>query len=410
MKNSEKSAKRLSRMVDILGLLSRNERGCSRQFLAEEFDVCKETITRDVGSLSREFPIEYDYNTGTYRFQEGFSFKDVNLSPEEVRALLMCRLMASNLGEPVSGHIDSLMKKLKVGMGKKGNETLQKLSSSYSFDVEQMENVPVSSRRFETVQEAVEENMALVIKYKSGEDETIRKIDPYGLFSRMGVWYVVACDHQDREIDILPLPRITDVKKTYNSYRFPSGFSVDDYIKAHPDKVHKEDLKELRNMLEWLDSLDTLRELTERKIHVNACEAEDKRLKEIIRKIKIAINERNDEIRRLEQMKSEGKRIDTRLYEDLMALNNAGSIEVERHISMRHYYSAVLKRGVGWDGRDNLSEAEVETILKEAGVRLNRIRVTEEFKKSVLMDSCEISKRKEEISNEITKLESMAKG
>lgn len=411
MKNSEKSAKRLSRMVDILGLLSRNERGCSRQFLAEEFGVCVETITRDVQSMSREFPIRYDYNTGTYRFREGFSFKDVNLSPEEIRALLMCRLIALNLGELVSGPIESLMKKLKMGIGKKSGQMLEKVSASYAFDTEQMGNVPKSSNRLETIQVAVEKNMTLAIKYMSGANVSARTIDPYGLFFRMGVWYVVACNHKDREIDILPFHRITDVKKTDKSFRTPTGFSVDDYIKAHPKKAHKEDLKELRIMLEWLDNLYILKELNSRKRYfIREKEAVIWRNEEI-REIQTVINERNSEIRRLEKMKDEGKKIDTRLYEELKALNNAAATEVEEHISMIDVLRTDLSYGLRWDTRRNLSIKEVEGILKEAGSRISKISVNEEFKRSVShLFPMEVYNRKKEIEKEIAKLESMSKG
>lgn len=340
------------------------------------------------------------------------SFKDINLASDEIKALLMCRIIASNLGEPVSGPIDSLMKKLKVEMGKKGSELLGKVSTNYAFDTEQMENIPQPSSYLEAIQDSVEINTTLAIKYMNGEDEVAKTIEPYGLFFRLGMWYVVACDHQDKEIDILPLLRIKDIKKTDNSYRIPSGFSVDAYVKAHPDKVHKEDLKELHKMLEWLDSLNTMKELTRMKIHFHSCEAGNKRLIEIIRQIQTTINERTVEIRTLEAMKNEGKRINTELYEDLKALNYVDATEVEEHTSMlRRYYRPLVERGVVWDRKDNLSMEEVETILKEAAKRINRISVSKEFKNSAWsLGNMEVDRRMDEIRGEIAKLENIAKG
>lgn len=410
MKNSDKRAKQLCRVGEIIGMLIEREK-CTRPELAAHFELSERTIQRDIDFLSVLFPVYYDRGAESYVLDKDYSFKDINLASDEIKALLMCRIIASNLGEPVSGPIDSLMKKLKVEMGKKGSELIGKVSTNYAFDMEQMENIPQPSSYLEAIQDAVEINTTLAIKYMSGEDEVAKTFDPYGLFFRLGMWYVVACDHQNKEIEILPLLRIKDVKKTDNSYRIPSDFSVDAYVKAHPDKVHKEDLKELHKMLEWLDSLNTMKELTGVKIHFHACEAEYKRLIEKIRQIQTTINERTVEIRRLEAMKNEGKRINTELYEDLKALNYADATEVEEHTSiLRRYYRPLVERGVVWDRRDNLSMEEVETILKDAGKRINRISVSKEFKNSAFsLGNMELERRMDEISREIVKLESIAK-
>lgn len=405
MKNSEKRLKQISRMVDILGLLNKEKGGYSRQELAEKFEVDIRSISRDISTLAKEFPLHCDSETRKYRFSDGYSFKDIDLSPEEIRALLMCTLIASNIGEPLSNAMDSLMKKLKVELGQTSRKIMEKVSTSYSFNGEQLEDISVSSSQLEAIQEAIERNTSLVINYANGKDESVKMIDPYGLFFRVGMSYVVVHDHADEEINILPLARIKTVRKTSNIYSIPSDFSVDDFIKANPDKVNKEDLKELQDMLEWIDCLYTLKELTSIKAYVDAMRALLERLNEEIRKIQTTINERNIEIRRLEQMKNEQKRIDSQLYEDLKALNKIDMIVIEQHIQSKDIYKFNLKREVHWDNRDNISEREVETILKEAVKRMNRISVNEEFKRSVSdLDSGEISSRKQEIIKEIEKL------
>lgn len=67
----EKKLKAVTRMVGILGKIEKGD--CSRTELTEEFGVSERTISRDINTLSIEFPVYYDSVTGSYRFVDGYS-------------------------------------------------------------------------------------------------------------------------------------------------------------------------------------------------------------------------------------------------------------------------------------------------------------------------------------------------
>lgn len=317
----------------------------------------------------------------------------------------MCRLIASNLGEPVSASIDSLMKKLKVEMGKKSSAMLEKASASYSFDMEKEEGkVSANQRRLKVVQHALERKQSLKITHND-QDKSVRTIDPYGLHFRKGMWHVVAHDHRDDEIAYFALNRIRDIKETVRSYTIPVNFSLDDFVKTNPDKVYKEDLDELQQMLGWLDSY-LLVSYMETNVggYYNHWKKSYQKCVDQIAEIQTAINDRNEAISKFEQMKRKGEGIDDEAYLKLNDLNKADEIKLKKVIEYRDHF---------WDrcGKGKTKE-EMENLLKEEEDRMNKFKVSEEFKEAVSRNYLSESKvKREEISREIEELKRrIAKG
>lgn len=67
----ERRLKAINRMVNMLMLIERGR--CRRRELTEEYGVSERTISRDINTLSMDFPIYYDNERGSYRFVEGYS-------------------------------------------------------------------------------------------------------------------------------------------------------------------------------------------------------------------------------------------------------------------------------------------------------------------------------------------------
>lgn len=82
--------KRLNRMVGILSMLDRGEHSTTKG-LAEHFGVTARTIFRDLEALGIDFPVYLDETTNSYRFAEGYSLRKINLSTNEIRALLVSK-------------------------------------------------------------------------------------------------------------------------------------------------------------------------------------------------------------------------------------------------------------------------------------------------------------------------------
>ena len=102
--------KRINRMVAILSLIDRGENATPKG-LAEHFTVHVRSIFRDLDALSSDFPIYFDEAANSYKFTEGYSLRKINLSQNEVRAILVSKAAVAKLGDGVAKAYDGLMKK-----------------------------------------------------------------------------------------------------------------------------------------------------------------------------------------------------------------------------------------------------------------------------------------------------------
>ena len=105
-------AEKVRRILEIINRLERKEK-VNPVLLANKLRVSTRTIYRDLESINgAHFPIYYDHPGKTYRFREGFSLRRLNLSKEDLRVLIMSRLLFTRLAEHFKQEADNLLKKL----------------------------------------------------------------------------------------------------------------------------------------------------------------------------------------------------------------------------------------------------------------------------------------------------------
>ena len=220
-------------MIAILSLIDRGENATPKG-LAEHFNVHVRSIFRDLDALSSDFPIFFDDTANSYRFSEGYSFRKINLSINEVRAILVSKAAVAKLGDGVAKAYDGLMKKINSETGCKTNERMQSQSSNYWFDIDPVEDYSAVRKPFEAIQKALDDKNSLEITYQSMSTRkiTTRMIDPYGLFCSKGVWYTLAHCRLKDDIREFALDCIQAVKPTDKHYAIPKVFSMDDYFKT----------------------------------------------------------------------------------------------------------------------------------------------------------------------------------
>ena len=152
--------KRINRMLEILSIIDRGKPVTPKD-LAEHFSVTTQTIFRDMRSLTLEFPIYFEKDVKSYRFSEGYSFRKIDLSKDEVRAILISKSAVSKLGKGISNAFDRLMKKINAETGCKTNQQLQTQSSQYWFDIDPVDDCSAVQKQFDTVQKAMDEKNSL---------------------------------------------------------------------------------------------------------------------------------------------------------------------------------------------------------------------------------------------------------
>ena len=85
--------------------------------------------------------------------------------------------------------------------------------------------VPAASEHVIALAEASHKGASVEIGYRTGDQITNRKIDPYGL-AKTGPWYVVAYCHLRQDMRTFRIDRIRSITPTTDLFEKPDGFDA----------------------------------------------------------------------------------------------------------------------------------------------------------------------------------------
>lgn len=209
------------------------------KLLAEQFDVTKRTVERDLLSLSELFPLVSDEREKPYGWswsKDAPVFSLPGLSNTEALTLAM-----------VEQHLDSLLP----------SSTLQQLQPYFNAARENLRGIPKSERarswlnKVRTVPpsqpllppsikpvvqhivyEALLADRQLEIKYlKRGKDIAVEfRIHPVAVIQRGNITYLYCCFADSKDLRTLALHRIQSAAMLDEKTNVPAGFSIDEVI------------------------------------------------------------------------------------------------------------------------------------------------------------------------------------
>jgi predicted DNA-binding transcriptional regulator YafY len=229
--------KKLHRLISLLRMLDNRER-CILQALAEKFDTTTRTILRDISDLnSSGFAILFDKEAGTYTFVDSdFTLRDLDLSKNELMALLLGKQIAHSLGKPFENAFQSLLKKAHKDTGTKTRGRMKGLEQKPQFfiDIDEAKEFENIERQYHAVTDALNEKQEIEICYKDmrSQRETQRSLAPYGMILWDGLWYAIGHCSLRRGIRIFALDCIKEFRITDRPYLIPDNFDINEYCKA----------------------------------------------------------------------------------------------------------------------------------------------------------------------------------
>ena len=174
---------KMDRLIGILSILLQRERVTAPE-LAEQFEVSRRTIQRDIESLCRTgIPIATAQGAGGgISIMEGYRVDRTVLTAPEMGAILAgLRSLDSISG---TRRYAQLMEKLSAGAATLvpgGAHMLIDLSSWYKTSL---------PPKIELIQGAMEQHRILHFSYYSPKGESARTIEPYYLVFHWSAWYV----------------------------------------------------------------------------------------------------------------------------------------------------------------------------------------------------------------------------
>ena len=192
---------KMERLIGILSILLQRDKVTAPE-LAEQFEVSRRTIQRDIESLCQAgIPIATAQGTGGgISILEGYRVDRTVLTTPEMQTILAgLRSLDSVSG---TRRYAQLMEKLSAGTGGLGSHILIDLSSWYKTSL---------SPKIECIQSAIQQHQAIRFTYFSPRETAMRTIEPYDLVFQWSAWYVWGWCQTRQDFRLFKLNRMTEL-------------------------------------------------------------------------------------------------------------------------------------------------------------------------------------------------------
>ncbi|MCM1578811.1 MAG: YafY family transcriptional regulator [Ruminococcus sp.] len=195
---------KIDRLIGILSVLLQRERVTASQ-LAEEFEVARRTIDRDVEDLNRAgIPVAAQRGKGGGLYiMEGYALDKTLLTSTDMLAILTgLKSLDSVEG---TNRYRQLMNKLSEDGGKEADSMIIDLS---------MWSKDALAPKIELFRTAIEKNETVRFEYISPDGTSKREIEPYRLIYQWSSWYVWGWCMQRQDYRMFRLSRVVDPEAT----------------------------------------------------------------------------------------------------------------------------------------------------------------------------------------------------
>lgn len=221
-----------SRVLAVLELLQSHRRMTGVE-MARRLEVNVRTLRRYITMLQDlGIPIVAERGRdGAYTLGAGYRMPPMLFTNDEALALEVGLLAADQLGltEQIDA-IESARAKLEYVMPPELKIRAHTLSETIQLDTYDFAAPPSTSSML-VMSTAVQQKRRVRLHYESSDsDVTVRDIDPYGIASRQGKWYVVGWCHLRRAIRSFRMDRIVEAYPSDVGFSPPDNFDALAYI------------------------------------------------------------------------------------------------------------------------------------------------------------------------------------
>jgi len=203
-----------TRVLTALELLQSRSRMSGAE-LAERLEVDRRTVRRYVTMLQElGVPIESEPGRfGGYRLRPGYKLPPMMFTEEETVALTLGLLVARRLGmTEAAPAVEGALAKVDRVLPDRLRGRVQALQGALAFTLMRGTVRPSDPATLLTLSTAAQLTQRVWMRYRSGNEETQRTVDPYGIVLHQGNWYAVGWCHLREDVRIFRLDRILAVE------------------------------------------------------------------------------------------------------------------------------------------------------------------------------------------------------
>jgi predicted DNA-binding transcriptional regulator YafY len=216
------------RLISLL-LLLQSHRQSSARVLAERLEVSERTIYRDVDALcAAGVPVYAERGAnGGIVLADGYRRALTHFNEEEIRALFISGASAlADLG--LDAGFKRALEKLHGGLADVAQRAAEKSRSRIHLDARRWNQAEPPRELLSALRHAVWDDRRVRIRYEDrNRAPSTRTIDPLGLVSKAGIWYLVA--RHDGELRSFRVDRIRSADELVDRFARPEEFDLERY-------------------------------------------------------------------------------------------------------------------------------------------------------------------------------------
>jgi len=202
--------------------------------LAQELEVSRKTIVRDIEFMRYQLNLSIAYDAGRrgYQYSEPVhDFPCLQLTEGELIAVFIGeKALGQYKGTPFEDTLRRAFDKIANALPAEVSISFPDLDASLGFRATSYTLQDLET--FRTLVDATTSRRRLHVAYytASRNVESERDIDPYHLMNVDGEWYLYAYDHLRKGVRCFSPARIRGLEPTGETFERPEGFHIDDYL------------------------------------------------------------------------------------------------------------------------------------------------------------------------------------
>ena len=224
--------KRYSQVARVTVLLRRLHGGATVGELAEDLQVTKRQVHRDLQQLEESgYPLEEE--DGRWRLPVGFKGLEITVSPYELMSLHLAHSHVAYLnGTPFVEDLEAVIRKVEAGLPDKVRNHLERIVTTFAPLQRPVRAYADQRQVIESVRKALLRQLTVVLHgyRKPGERPQDYKVNPYGLILYQYGLYLIGYSHQAGELRMFALERIETVTVTEDMFELPRSVSLADRL------------------------------------------------------------------------------------------------------------------------------------------------------------------------------------
>ncbi|MDG9725871.1 helix-turn-helix transcriptional regulator [Streptomyces sp. DH41] len=220
-------AARLIKMV----LLLQSRPSMTAAELARELEVSERTVTRDAQALSEAgVPVYAERGrAGGYRLIGGYRTRLTGLARGEAEALFLSGVPVALREMGLEDTASAARLKVSAALLPSVRDASRTAAQRFHLDAPNWFREPETPKVLPAVADAVWDDRTVTARYRRGEEEVVRELEPYGLVLKAGVWYLcarVARASGDESFRVYRIDRFTAVEAGEERFARDDGFDL----------------------------------------------------------------------------------------------------------------------------------------------------------------------------------------